>query len=187
MQKAGNKKVLLDLRDVAAGDMTEATRLANLLLKSGTIATLEGQKFPKQVFLADPSKAIQPTVPVVVLVNRGTAGPAELVAAALLDNKRADVVGEKTFGEGTQQKTFELPDGAALILSVAKYEAPSGKKLQDDGVTPSVLVASGADEAAGVDEEAPAETATPAPAKKPSVQVDEQLTKALDLLKGKAA
>jgi len=187
MQKAGNKKVLLDLRDVAAGDMTEATRLANLLLKSGTIATLEGQKFPKQVFSADPSKAIQPTVPVVVLVNRGTAGPAELVAAALLDNKRADVVGEKTFGEGTQQKTFELPDGAALILSVAKYEAPSGKKLQDDGVTPSVLVASGADEAAGVDEEAPAETATPAPAKKPSVQVDEQLTKALDLLKGKAA
>ena len=187
MQKAGNKKVLLDLRDVAAGDMTEATRLANLLLKSGTIATLEGQKFPKQVFSADPSKAIQPMVPVVVLVNRGTAGPAELVAAALLDNKRADVVGEKTFGEGTQQKTFELPDGAALILSVAKYEAPSGKKLQDDGVTPSVLVASGADEAAGVDEEAPAETATPAPAKKPSVQVDEQLTKALDLLKGKAA
>jgi len=187
MQKAGNKKVLLDLRDVAAGDMTEATRLANLLLKSGTIATLEGQKFPKQVFSADPSKAIQPTVPVVVLVNRGTAGPAELVAAALLDNKRADVVGEKTFGEGTQQKTFELPDGAALILSVAKYEAPSGKKLQDDGVTPSVMVASGADEAAGVDEEAPAETATPAPVKKPSVQVDEQLTKALDLLKGKAA
>ena len=49
-------------------------------------------------------------------MNRGTAGPAELVAAALLDNKRADLVGEKTFGEGAQQKTFELPDGAALIL-----------------------------------------------------------------------
>ena len=127
MQKAGNKKVLLDLRDAAAGDMAEAVRLANLLLKSGTIATLEGQKFPKQVFTADPAKTIQATAPVVVLVNRGTAGPAELVAAALLDNKRADVVGERTFGEGTQQKTFELADGAALILSVAKYESPSGK------------------------------------------------------------
>ena len=187
MQKAGNKKVLLDLRDVAAGDMEEATRLANLLLKSGTIATLQGQKFPKQVFMADPSKVVQATAPVVVLVNRGTAGPAELVAAALLDNKRADVVGEKTFGEGTQQKTFELPDGAALILSVAKYESPSGKKLQDDGVTPGVLVASGPDESAGVDEDAQVDPATPVPLKKPSVQVDEQLTKALNLLKGKAA
>ena len=59
MQKAGNKKVLLDLRDVAAGDMAEATRLANFFLKGGTIATLEGQKFPKQVFTADPAKAIQ--------------------------------------------------------------------------------------------------------------------------------
>jgi carboxyl-terminal processing protease len=187
MQKAGNKKVLLDLRDVAAGDMAEATRLTNMLLKTGTIATLEGQKFPKQVFTADPSKAIQPTAPVVVLVNRGTAGPAELVAAALADNKRAQVVGEKTFGEGAQQKTFELADGAALILSVAKYESPSGKKIQDDGVTPDVLVASGADDQTGVDEEAPVDTTAPIAAKKPAVQVDQQLTKALDILKGKSA
>jgi len=186
MQKAGNKKVLLDLRDVAAGDMAEATRLANDLLKDGTIATLEGQKVPKQVFTADPAKAINATAPVVVLVNRGTAGPAELLAAALLDNKRADVVGEKTFGEGAQQKTFELPDGAALILSVAKYGSPSGKKLQDEGVTPSVTVASGMDDQTGVDEDAPEDT-TPVAVKKPGVQVDEQLTKALDLLKSKAA
>ncbi len=111
MPKAGNKKILLDLRDVAAGDMTEATRLANFFLKSGTIASLEGQKVPKQTFAAEASKSVNATAPVVVLVNRGTAGPAELVAAALLDNKRADLVGEKTFGEGAQQKTFELPDG----------------------------------------------------------------------------
>jgi carboxyl-terminal processing protease len=188
MQKAGNRKVLLDLRDVAAGDMAEAVRLANFLLNGGMIATLEGQKFPKQVFTADPAKTIQATAPVVVLVNRGTAGPAELVAAALLDNKRADVVGERTFGEGAQQKTFELADGAALILSVAKYESPSGKKLQDDGVTPDVLVASGLDEGAGVDEEAPPQTAAPVPlVKKSGVQVDEQLTKALELLKAKPA
>jgi carboxyl-terminal processing protease len=187
MSKAGNKKVLLDLRDVAAGDMAEATRLANFFLKDGTIATLEGQKVQKQVFTADVSKSINVTAPVVVLVNRGTAGPAELVAAALLDNKRADLVGEKTFGEGAQQKTFELPDGAALILSVAKYQTPSGKKLQDEGVTPGVLVASNVDQAAAVDEDAatPADNqATPA---KPSVTVDEQLSKALSLLKNKAA
>ena len=197
MQKAGNKKVLLDLRDVAAGDMTEATRLANMFLKSGTIATLEGQKFPKQVFTADPAKAIQPTAPVVVIVNRGTAGPAELVAAALLDNKRADVVGEKTFGEGAEQRTFELPNGAMLILTVAKYESPSGKKLQDDGVTPDVLVASTLDDGSDADSQAPATpatptvtgtpAATPVPVKKPSVQVDQQLNKAIDVLKNKSA
>jgi carboxyl-terminal processing protease len=186
MPKAGNKKILLDLRDVAAGDMAEATRLANFFLKDGTIAMLEGQKVAKQTFTADASKSINTTAPVVVLVNRGTAGPAELVAAALMDNKRADLVGEKTFGEGAQQKTFELPDGAALILSVAKYESPSGKKLQDEGVTPSVLVASNVDQAAAVDDESgPVETQT-TPAK-PSVTVDEQLTKALTLLKNKAA
>jgi carboxyl-terminal processing protease len=186
MPKAGNKKILLDLRDVAAGDMTEATRLANFFLKDGTIAMLEGQKVQKQTFTADASKAINTTAPVAVLVNRGTAGPAELVAAALLDNKRADLVGEKTFGEGAQQKTFELPDGAALILSVAKYESPSGKKLQDDGVTPDVLVASNFDQAAVVDDDAAPADNQPAPVK-PAVTVDDQLSKALALLKNKAA
>jgi carboxyl-terminal processing protease len=193
MQKAGNKKVLLDLRDVAAGEMPEAERLANFFLKSGTIASLEGQKFPKVVFTADPGKTINANAPVVVLVNRGTAGPAELVAAALGDNKRADVVGEHTFGEGALQKKFELQDGAALILTVAKYETPAGKILQDEGVTPSVLVASGADEGADVDEgPAPgvvgaAGAAVQGAKAATGVQVDEQLTKALEILKGKSA
>ena len=186
MSKAGNKKVLLDLRDVAAGEMAEATRLANFFLKDGTIAMLEGQKVQKQTFTAEASKSINVTAPVVVLVNRGTAGPAELVAAALLDNKRADLVGEKTFGEGAQQKTFELPDGAALILSIAKYESPSGKKLQDEGVTPGVVVASNVDQGAAVDDETGPAESQAAPAK-PSVTVDEQLSKALALLKNKAA
>jgi carboxyl-terminal processing protease len=187
MPKAGNKKILLDLRDVAAGDMAEATRLANFFLKDGTIAILEGQKVEKQTFAADASKAVNTAAPVVVLVNRGTAGPAELVAAALLDNKRADLVGEKTFGEGAQQKTFELPDGAALILSIAKYESPSGKKLQDEGVTPGVLVASNVDQASSAVDEDAAPTESQAAPAKPSVTVDEQLSKALALLKNKAA
>ncbi len=186
MPKAGNKKILLDLRDVAAGDMSEATRLANFFLKDGTIAILEGQKVQKQTFTADASKAINTSAPLVVLINRGTAGPGELAAAALLDNKRADLVGEKTFGEGAQQKTFELPDGAALILSVAKYESPAGKKLQDEGVTPGVVVASNFDQAAAVDEDAAPTDNQSTPAK-PSVTVDEQLSKALALLKNKAA
>lgn len=187
MGKNNNKKVLLDLRDVAAGDMAEATRLANFFLKTGTIAMLEGQKVEKQTFVAEPSKAIDASAPLVVLVNRGTAGPAELVAAALLDNKRAELVGEKTFGEGAQQKTFELPDGGALILSVAKYESPDGKKLQDDGVTPDVTVASNINDEADAVEDETTGTQTEKPLQKPSVTVDEPLTKALDLLKNKAA
>ena len=198
--KSGQKKVLLDLRDVSTGDMAEAVRLANLFLKAGTIATLEGQKVDKQVFAAEPSKAIDASSPLVVLVNRGTAGPGELVAGALLDDKRAQLVGEKTFGEGAQQKTFELPDGAALILSVAKYETPSGKKLQDDAVTPDVLVAGvQPDQGASEDEatESTTPTTTPAtkpgavtptpPAVKPAPAADDQLNKALELLKNKAS
>lgn len=185
-QKYGSKKILLDLRDVTAGDMNEATRMANFFLKAGTIATLEGQKVEKVVYAADAAKVVDATSPMIVLVNRGTAGPGELVAAALLDNKRAQLVGEKTFGEGAQQKTFELPDGAALILSVAKYSSPSGKKLQDDAVTPDVLVAGNFEEPAGDDEESDgAANATP-PAKQ-TVQVDDQLSKALDLLKAKTS
>ena len=188
MNKAGNKKILLDLRDVAAGDVPEAVRTANLFLNSGTIATLEGQKFPKQTFTADPAKSLNTTAPLVVLVNRGTSGPAELLAAAIADNKRGDLVGERTFGEGTMQKTFELKDGSAVILSVAKYAAPGGKKFEDDGVTPTTVVASALDNFDNTDDSVPGPTGKPpAIPKKPVAAPDDQLTKALDMLKSKAA
>jgi carboxyl-terminal processing protease len=185
MNKNGNKKILLDLRDVAEGDMPEAVRMANLFLKDGTIATLQGQTFPKQTFTAEASKAINATAPMVVLVNRGTSGPAELVAAAIQGNKRGDLVGEKTFGEGSLQKTFDLQDGGAVILSIAKYAGPDGKQFEDDAVTPGTLVASNLDDlnADGGDEAAKPATQS----KRPAPQEDDQLSKALDLLKAKAA
>jgi len=190
MPKAGNRKILLDLRDVSTGDVDQAVKLANFFLAKGTIATLEGQKFPKQTFTAEAGKAVNTTAPLAVLVNRGTAGPSEIVAAAIEDNHRGDVVGDKTFGEGVQQKTIELPEGAALILTVAKYETPAGKVIEDEGITPTLLVASSADVASADDEDddtAPAATpATPSatPAAKP--KMDDQLTKALDVLKLKS-
>jgi carboxyl-terminal processing protease len=185
MNKAGNKKILLDLRDVAAGDMPEAVRLANFFISSGTIATLEGQKFPTQTFIADPAKTINATAPLIVLVNHGTSGPAELVAAAIQDDKRGQLVGEKTFGEGSLQKTFDLPDGAAIILSIAKYASPSGKQFEDDAVTPGTLVASNFDPFdTGSDEDSTAAKTAP---KKTAPQPDDQLTKALDMLKAMAA
>ncbi len=161
-------KILLDLRDTTGDDPKLGLRLANLFIKQGTLATLEGQKFPQQTFTADPAQCIT-DAPVAVLVNRGTYGAPELTAAAIEDLKRGDVVGERTFGEGTVQKTLDLPDGAALMLTVAKYEDPNGKKIQDDAVTPTVVVAS------------PEDDGEPMP---PS-NGDEPLNQALALLKAK--
>jgi carboxyl-terminal processing protease len=181
MPKNGNKKVLLDLRDVTDGDPTQAINLANAFLQSGTIASIEGQKVAKQTFTADATKYIT-GAPLVVLVNHGTAGPAELVAAAILDNKRGDLVGDRSFGEGAVQKTIELPDGAAVILSVAKYEGPSGKAIQDQAVTPNIVVTESIDQYL-----AETDTDSAKPEDKPTVHTDDQLNKALDVLKQKSA
>src|SRR4029077_4968620 len=110
----------------------------------GTITYVQGQKYPRQTFAAEAPKAIT-ELPLVVLVNHNTFGAAEIVAAAILDNARGDVLGDKTFGNGSVQKVIEIPDGSALILSVAKYYTPSGKAIQDNAVTPNILVASDED------------------------------------------
>ena len=163
-------KVLLDLRDSSGDDPQQGLRLANFFLKQGTLATLVGQKFPLQTFAADPAKVLT-DAPLAVLVNRGTYGPGELTAAAILDSQRGEVIGERTFGEGSVQKTIELPDGAALVLTVAKYQGPAGKKIQDTAVVPHIAVGPEVDEEQ--EEEAP-------PAKG-----DEALDKALSFLKNK--
>ena len=185
LQKQGAKKFVLDLRNNGEGDESEGIATANLFLNHGTITYLQGQKYPREAFTADPAKAIT-TLPVAVLVNRGTAGPAEVVAAAILENARGDVVGDKTFGDGSVQKLIDLPDGSALILSVAKYYSPSGKAIQDVAITPNVLIADTDDDAAAPDEEP--DPATPADENKVKApQTDEQLRKAIDVLKKREA
>jgi len=180
LEKEGAKKILLDLRNCAEGDEQEGIATANLFLNHGTITYLQGQKFPREAFNADPSKDIT-TLPLAVLVNRSTSGAAEIVAAAILENARGDVIGDKTFGDGSVQKTIELPDGGALILSVAKYYSPSGKAIQDTAVTPNVVVADAADDAISPDDEDGA--ATPEEEAKPKNTVDDQLNKAIEVLK----
>jgi carboxyl-terminal processing protease len=174
MSKNGNHKVLLDLRDVAEGDPQQGIRLANAFLQSGTIASLAGQTVPAQTFSAESSKFVT-AAPLAVLVNHGTAGAAELVAAAILDNKRGDVVGDRTFGEGGEQKTFTLPDGSALLLTVAKYQSPSGKKIEDEAVTPNVSVSQNLEEIAPENENSQ------------EPKTDDQLNRALQILRQKNA
>jgi carboxyl-terminal processing protease len=185
LQKDGAKKLILDLRNCAEGEESEGIATANLFLNHGTITYLQGQKYAREAFNADPAKTIT-SLPMVVLVNKGTAGPAEIVAAAILENARGDVVGDKTFGDGSVQKVIEMGDGSALILSVAKYYTPSGKAIQDAAVTPNVLVADEDDDAPLPDEDenaAPSdETAKPQPP-----QQDEQLQKAIEVLKGRTS
>jgi len=180
LQKSGVKKIVLDLRNCAEGDESEGVAVANLFLNHGTIAYLEGQKYPRETFNADPAKAVT-SLPVAVLVNKATAGAAEIVAAAILGNARGDVVGDKTFGDGSVQKTIDLPDGGALILSIAKYYSPGGKVIQDEAVTPNVVVADADDSAAPDDEEQVA----PEQEVKPKSTVDDQLNKAVEVLKGR--
>ena len=187
LEKSGAKKILLDLRYCAEGDENEGIAAANLFLNHGTITYLQGQKYPRQAFSAEASKAVT-NLPVAVLVNRGTSGAAEIVAAAILENARGDVVGDKTFGEGSVQKTLELPDGGALILSIAKYYSPQGKAIQDTAITPNVVVADAVDDGISPDDDSGDRPGNASDEDtKPKNTIDEQLNKAVEVLKSRAS
>ena len=111
-----------------------------------------------------------------VLINQSTAGPAEVLASAILGNKRGEVVGVRSFGVGVFQKTVLVGDGSALLLSVAKYYGPDGKAINDNGVTPSVIQSAGV---GSVDADAEEETPTP---EHFGGKDDLQLQKAIEIL-----
>jgi len=184
LQKEGAHKFIVDLRDCAVGEESEGVAVANLFLNHGMITYLQGQKFAKETFNADPQKDVT-DMPLVVMVNRGTAGPAEIVAAAVMENARADVGGDKTFGTGGVQKVIEIPDGSALILTVAKYYTPGGKAIQDTAITPNILVAD-ADEADLVlPDEDQDNNADQEFRKEERQKQDEQLRRSIQVLKNK--
>jgi carboxyl-terminal processing protease len=174
-----NTKVLLDLRDSAEGTEADGLRLANAFIQSGTLASLHGQTLATKTFQAKPQDFVT-HAPLVVLVNHGTAGAAEIVAGAVLDDKRGDVVGDPTFGEGALVKTITLPDGAAVLLTVGKYETPDGSAIEDKAITPNYLVNE------SIDSYLAEEGELPASQKNVPLQ-DDQLNKALSLLQQKKA
>jgi carboxyl-terminal processing protease len=174
LEKQGAKRFILDLRHCATGGPDEGIALANLFLDKGLIAYSQGQKMSRQDYQAVASKAIT-KLPLVVITDRGTADAAEVAAAALLDSKRAEVVGERTYGDAAIRKAVTLDDGSAVILSVAKYYSPSGKSIQDNGVTPNVPQA----EIADTVEDDSIPDAPDAPAQKPGV--DELMRRAYEI------
>lgn len=180
LQSQGAKGLILDLRQCAVGSAEEGIALADLFLDKGLMTYLEGQKMPRQNFEASPRNTVW-RLPVVVTANRGTADGAEIAAAALLENKRAEVVGERTFGDAAVRRAITMQDGGAIILSVAKYYSPRGKAIQDTGVVPSVPYLESEPFVEPEEEEAPERPAAPAPAVRP--EEDNLLKKAIEVLK----
>lgn len=136
LDRQGATRFILDLRRSCEGTPEDGVTLANLFMDKGLIAYTLGQKSPREDFQAVASRDITKK-PLVVLTNRATASGAEVAAAALLESKRAEVVGERTYGDAAIRKAVTLDDGSAVILSVAKYYGPDGKSIQDNAVMPS--------------------------------------------------
>jgi len=201
--KQGAQKVVLDLRGTAGGSLDVAVAVANLFIKDGTIAQTTGREGKiLKTFAADPKATIF-SGPIIALIDTGTAGAAEVVASALLERNRSQIVGEKSFGAGAEQQLFTLRGGDGLLLTTVKWATASGKPfLGEDrahsGVTPSVEVkrpelaeAVNPEDLTGNDDdpvnrstqpnERPEATVTPNIAKPPVEDV--QMKKALELLR----
>ncbi len=176
----GANKIVLDLRNCAGGEVEEAIATASLFLDKGLITYIAGQRYPRQDVLAQPGAAVF-KLPLAILINQSTAGPAELIAAAVLGNKRGEVVGVRSFGIGVVQKMIPVPDGSALLLSVAKYYGPDGKAIHDNGVIPSVIQPAGG-ETSNVDEDN-----EPERPERFGEKDDQQLRKAIEVLDQKYA
>lgn len=203
LTKQGVQKIVLDLRNVSAGSIKEAVEVANLFIKDGTLAQIIGRDNKvTQTFTAEPAKAIFDGK-LSTIIDLGTAGAAEVVAGAILDRKRGEVIGEKSFGAGTDQQLFTLRGGDGLLLTTAKWASPSGNPFLTDerttsGVKPSVevkrpetpepLEVENLVEQKEQEDKDPQPQASPSPQvketpKQPVVQEDVQLKKALELMR----
>jgi carboxyl-terminal processing protease len=206
LMKQGAQKIVIDVRDTAGGSLNEAVAVANLFIKDGVLAQTVGREGKAlKTFTADPKATIF-SGPVVALIDTGTAGGAEVIASAVSERNRGQVVGEKSFGAGTEQQLFTLRGGDGLLLTTVKWASSNGKTfLGEDrahsGVAPNVEVKGqevtesvDPDDLTGNDDDAIKQPeqgnekrdAAPAPGTKPAVE-DLQLKKALELLKDKPA
>jgi len=203
--KQGAQKIVLDLRSVAGGEIQEGAAVANFFIRDGIIAkTIGREQKVLKTFEADPKNVLF-NGPVVALMDNGTAGAAEIIASAFLEQKRGDVVGEKSFGAGAEQELFTLRDGDGLLLTTVKWASANGKPfLGEDrahsGLAPSVEVkrpengdsADVEDLSGNEDETKPNQPnvrpGTPSQPVAPKPQPeDTQLKKALELLRDKPA
>ena len=180
--KAGAKGIVLDLRGNGGGLLDEAVLVSSIFIPEGTIVSTDGRTRDRQVYRAT-GGAISTKIPVVVLVDKGTASASEIVSAALKERGRAKIVGAPTFGKGVFQEVKELSSGGALDITVGEYFTPSGRNLggggvrQGKGVTPDIaardLPTTSADEALQaalrrLQTQRDADSVSPPPARRPA-------------------
>ena len=141
--KNTTKGIVLDLRNNPGGLLDQSVGLVDLFVDSGDIVSQKGRnEKDKQVYSASKSNTVT-NVPLVVLVNGGSASASEIVSGALQDHKRGVIVGEKTFGKGSVQVVLPITDSEAIKLTIARYYLPSGRTIQAVGVTPDINVIAG--------------------------------------------
>ncbi|YAI81750.1 MAG: carboxyl-terminal processing protease CtpA [cyanobacterium endosymbiont of Rhopalodia sterrenbergii] len=138
LEQQGTKAYILDLRNNPGGLLQAGIEVARLWLNNGTIVYTVNRQGIRDSFSAFGSALTE--APLAVLVNEGTASASEILAGALQDNGRGILVGEKTFGKGLIQSLFELPDGAGLAVTVAKYETPNHRDIHRLGIVPDKVV-----------------------------------------------
>ena len=135
--EAGAKGIVLDLRGNPGGLLREGVLVSSIFIDDGTVVTTRGRAEPKRIYRAT-GDAIKPSIPVVVLVDRGSASAAEITTGALKDRGRATVVGTRTFGKGVFQEIESLKNGGALDITVGRYYLPNGEPLPKNGIKAQV-------------------------------------------------
>jgi len=132
--------LILDLRDNGGGLLTQAVEVTDEFLNSGKIVSVEGRDpTGSQVYHAQAGEAL-PDIPLAVLINEGSASASEIVAGAIKDHGRGLLVGTDSFGKGTVQETFPLPNGGAVTMTIARYYLPSGETIKETGIVPDMTV-----------------------------------------------
>jgi carboxyl-terminal processing protease len=133
------KAFVLDLRFNGGGYLDGAVDLVSLFQRTGTVVTVVRRDGPSEVHSVS-GKVLLPDIPMVVLINGGSASASEITAGALKDLNRATIIGTQSFGKGTVQEIIDLPGGSALRVTTAKWQTPSGHDLGKTGITPDVVV-----------------------------------------------
>ncbi|HOO39928.1 MAG TPA: S41 family peptidase [Syntrophales bacterium] len=148
------KGIVLDLRNNPGGLLNQSIEVSDVFLKSGMIVSTRGRIKAMDTSSSAKNDGDEPTCPIVVLINEGSASASEIVAGALQDNGRALILGTRSFGKGSVQTLIPLEDGAALKLTTAKYYTPSGRSIQAEGIAPDITLkyAKAAEETAEGDE-----------------------------------
>ncbi len=157
LQEAGPLTgLVLDLRNDPGGLLDQAVKVADIFLTEGPVVSTRGRDPDQEVVYTARDDGDEPDLPIVVLVNRGTASASEIVAGALQDHRRALVVGERTFGKGSVQTILPLSDGSGLRVTTALYYTPSDRSIQAKGIEPDILVSAAAPAQAGAAPDVPA-------------------------------